>query len=107
MFTVFVITKISNSSMNKLTNNKNIDRASAIDIWYQVFYKTTNGTPPWWWKTNQKPKDKQKSDFNNTDIKLIKEYYNINNKDIDFLIKFYSDKLKEDIKRLKKFKSEK
>ena len=88
-------------------NNKNIDRASAIDIWYQVFYKTTNGTPPWWWKTNQKPKDKQKSDFNNTDIKLIKEYYNINNKDIDFLIKFYSDKLKEDIKRLKKFKSEK
>ena len=34
-------------------NNKNIDRASSIDVWYQIFYKTTNGTPSWWWKTKQ------------------------------------------------------
>ena len=87
-------------------NNKNVNRASAIDIWYQVFYKTTNGTPPWWWKTKQPQKVKTKSEFINSDIKLIKDYYNLKDVDIDFLIKFYSEKLKEDIKRLKKFKKD-
>jgi len=82
-------------------NNKNIDRPSAIDIWYQVFYKTTNGTPQWWWKTKQAAK--LKSEFISTDIKLIKEYYDITDNDIKFLIKYYNEKLKEDIKRLKKF----
>ncbi len=83
-------------------NNKNVNRASAMDIWYQVFYKTTNGTPQWWWKTKVEPKPK--SEFINTDIKLVKSYYDITDSDIKFLIKFHPEKLKEDIKRLKKFK---
>jgi len=82
-------------------NNKNVNRASAMDIWYQVFYKTTNGTPQWWWKT--KVEAKQKSEFINADIKLVKSYYDITDTDIKFLIKFQPEKLKEDIKRLKKF----
>ena len=82
-------------------NNKNVDKPSAIDIWYQVFYKTTNGTPQWWWKTKQAAKEK--SEFINADIKLVKEYYDITDNDIKFLIKYYNEKLKEDIKRLKKF----
>lgn len=85
-------------------NNKNVNRASAMDIWYQVFYKTTNGTPSWWWNTKVEPKIK--SEFVNSDIKLVKSYYNISDSDIKFLIKFYPDKLKEDIKRLKKFNKE-
>jgi len=85
-------------------NNKNIDKSSAVDVWYQVFYKITNGTPTWWWKTKQAAKIK--SEFTNNDIKLIKEYYNITDNDIKFLAKFYSEKLKEDIKRLKKFVNE-
>jgi len=88
-------------------NNKNIDKPSAIDVWFQVFYKITNGTPQWWWKTKQSPKEKQKSDFSTADLKIIKDYYNIKDRDINFLTKFYSEKLKEDIKRLKKFKNEK
>lgn len=87
-------------------NNKNIDKASSIDIWYQIFYKTTNGTPQWWWQTKQNKESKVKSDFNNVDLKLIKEYYELTDRDIKFLITYYSDKLKEDIKRLKKFKKE-
>ena len=82
-------------------NDKNVNRASAMDIWYQVFYKTTNGTPQWWWKTKQEVK--QKSEFATADIKFIKSYYDITDSDIKFLIKFKSEKLKEDIKRLKKF----
>lgn len=82
-------------------NSKNIDKSSAIDIWYQIHYKTTNGTPSWWWKTKQSAK--LKSEFSNNDLKLIKTHHNISDNDINFLIKFSSDKLKEEIKRLKKF----
>lgn len=82
-------------------NNKNIDKASAIDVWYEVFYNTTNGTPRWWWET--KPPKKEKRIFTSADTKLIKEYYNLTDNDLDFLINHYSDKLKIDIKRIKKF----
>lgn len=85
-------------------NNKNINKSSAIDIWYQVFYKTTNGTPLWWWNTSKSKKEANKEkEINKNDIKLIKEYYNISDRDINFLIKFYNDKLLDDIKRIKKF----
>lgn len=87
-------------------NNKNIDKASAIDVWYQVFYKTTNGTPDWWWKTSQKSKEKIKSEFTAADLKFIKEYYQLTDNDIKFLVKYCSDKLKLNIKRLKKFKKD-
>jgi hypothetical protein len=82
-------------------NNKNINKASAIDLWYQIFYKTTNGIPQWWWKTKQQAKPK--SEFSSADLKLVKKHYNISDNDISFLVKFYNQKLKEDIKRLKKF----
>jgi hypothetical protein len=83
-------------------NNKNIDKASAIDVWYQIFYKATKGTPVWWWKTNKKRR-KEKSKFSNKDLKFIKEYYSLNDNDIVFLETYYENKMKEDIKRLKKF----
>ena len=84
-------------------NSKNIDKPGALDIWYQLFYKTTKGVPQWWWKTKQETKIKPK--FNNADLKMIRDYYDITNKDVDFLVNFFDEKLKDDIKRLKKFKS--
>lgn len=83
-------------------NNKNIDKPSAIDVWYQIFYKTTNGTPYWWWKTKQQKK-KIKSTFNNNDLNLIKDYYSFTDNDVNFLEKYYISELKEDIKRIKRF----
>ena len=87
-------------------NNKNINKSSSLDIWHQIFYNTTNGAPDWWWKTKQPAKNKIKPEFSSNDINLIKDYYDIKNNDIDFLIKYYSQDLKSDIKRLKKFKNE-
>jgi hypothetical protein len=84
-------------------NSKNIDKPGALDIWYQLFYKTTKGVPQWWWKTKQETKIKPK--FNNADLKIVQDYYSITNKDMDFLVNFFDEKLKDDIKRLKKFKS--
>jgi len=87
-------------------NNKNTNKASSIDIWYKIFYNTTNGTPQWWWQTKQPSKNKVKSEFNNNDLKFIKDYYDIKDRDIEFLIKYYNQELKDDIKRLKKFSKE-
>ncbi|MCK9416068.1 hypothetical protein M0Q97_05345 [Candidatus Dojkabacteria bacterium] len=83
-------------------NNRNVDKSSAIDIWYKIFKNTTYDTPSWWWKSKQ-TKNKPKSEFASSDLKLIKDYYELTNGDIKFLITYYKDILKDDIKRLKKF----
>lgn len=82
-------------------NNKNINRASSIDIWFQIFINST-GIPQWWWKTNANPK--VKLIIPNADMKLFKEYYDLTDNDINFLIKYKHEKMKLDIKRIKKFK---
>lgn len=85
-------------------NNKNIDKSEALDIWYHLFYNKTKDVPNWWWKTKQTKNTKIiKSEFSDSDIKLIKSYYNINDNDINFLIHYYSEKMKNDILRIKKF----
>lgn len=83
-------------------NNKNVNRASAIDVWFQVFYKITNGTPSWWWLT-KKNKETIKTEFVNKDLKMIKDFYELTDYDIKFLTTYFKDDLKIDIKRIKKF----
>lgn len=86
-------------------NNKNINKSSSIDIWFQIFYNI-KGIPEWWWQSKKQLKVKIKSEFNDNDLKIIKDYYSLTNKDIDFLIEFYPENLRKDIKRLKKFRKE-
>lgn len=82
-------------------NNKNINKSSSMDLWYQFFYNTTNGTPAWWWLT--KTNKKTKSDISNTDLKMVKQYHELTNNDIKFLSTYFKDYLKNEIKRIKKF----
>lgn len=103
-FKLFRKFAISNIKVSQFFNNKNVDKASVIDIYYHRFYKTTNGTPDWWWKTNQTKKSK--NDIVNADVKLIKDYYELTDNDMKFLTTYYNDKLIVDIKRIKKFKKE-
>lgn len=83
-------------------NYKSINKASAIDVWFQICYKTTNGTPDWWWKSKQTKKS-IKSEFTKNDIELVKNFHKLKDNDIDFLIKYNKDELKENIKKIKKF----
>ena len=84
-------------------NSKNVDRASAIDIWFHIFYNV-KGLPNWWWKTKQNTIKKEKPKFSKDDIKLLKDFYELTDRDIDFLIKYQEDDMKENIKKIKKFK---
>ena len=82
-------------------NNKNIDKSSATDVWFQIFYNL-KGTPDWWWKTKQTKI--VKSNFSNEDLKIFKSFYKLSDTDINFLIKYEEIKVKESIKKIKKFK---
>ena len=83
-------------------NNKNLDRSSSLDIWFAIFGNTTN-IPDWYWKTKAKKSIKIKPKFKKDEIDDLMERYNINERDIDFLILYYEGELKKTIKRLKKF----
>jgi len=83
-------------------NNKNIDKSSSLDIWFNIFSKSTN-VPSWYWKTKLKKSTKSTSKFKKVEIEDIKDRYELNDSDIDFLILYHEEDMKHTIKRLKKF----
>jgi len=83
-------------------NNKNINKPSSLDIWFAIFGSTTN-IPGWYWQTKINKTTKIKSKFKKEEIDDLMKRYNINERDVDFLILYYEEDLKETIKRIKKF----
>lgn len=82
-------------------NNKNISKASSLDIWFSFFKNTTN-IPRWY--SLAKLSKKKKHSLKNEDVVNIKDRYKLTDKDFDFLRKYYENDIKIKIKKLKKFK---
>ena len=83
-------------------NKKGMDKASAMDIWYQFFIKMrTNGVPSWYWGPKKTPKEKPL--ISKDEKEFLKEFYVIKDKDVDFLVKYYPDDVLEEVKKYKKF----
>lgn len=80
-------------------NHKNIDKASAIDLWNQHF-KNTYRIPDWYWppKNRVKPTKNKKGNYD-----LIKERDELKDFEMDFLEKYYEKDLKLEMKKLSKF----
>jgi hypothetical protein len=83
-------------------NNKNIDKSSALDIWYNFFIKQkTTDIPGWYWfKLSGK---KEKSVIKKEDIEFLVDYYDIKKEDIEFLVKYFPDELSNEVKKFNKF----
>lgn len=84
---------------NKL-NHKYIDKASAIDEWYNKF-SNSRVIPKWYWDPKdriKKTKSSSKSNFN-----YIKQREDLEDYDIEFLEKHFLNELKEEMKKLNKF----
>ena len=83
-------------------NNKNIDKASALDIWYNFFIKKrAQGIPTWYWfKQTIK---KEKFPYNNEEVEFLTNFYSITKKDLNFLIEYFPIDVEEEIKKFKKF----
>lgn len=82
-------------------NNKFIQRDSAIDLWYLYFKKLTKqeDMPSFWWIKNPNKKDKEKS-VSKSNKELIMNYYDLSEKDFEFLYKYYKDDVDYKIKIL-------
>ena len=84
-------------------NDKNVDKASAIDQW-NIKFKDQQGIPGWYWTTKSKKeanKIKKEKDYD-----LIKSRYGLIEEEMKFLIEFFKKDLDNDMKQIKSFTEE-
>jgi hypothetical protein len=82
-------------------NDKNIDKASAVDMWFEYF-KDVNIIPDWYWDTKNRKSAVEVKKYSG-DYKKVKERHGLKDKDIEFLVRFYEDELKNEMKKMNKF----
>ena len=84
---------------SKKFNHKNIDKASAIDLWFDKF-KHINKIPTWYWdpKDRIKPSKIKKNDYD--DIKFRED---LDDEEIIFLEKYFEEDLKKELRNIKKY----
>jgi len=81
-------------------NDKNIDKATSMDIWFQFLKKETR-TPFWFWKGATKRKEPDMKNW-----QLLRDFYELEIKDIDVICEMFPNDVKEEIKRLELIKNE-
>ena len=85
----------------QLLNNKNIQRDSALDLWY-LFFRNINQktTPGWWFTKNPNKKEEKIKDISKSDKQMLMEYDGLSEKDFEFLCEHYRDDVDYRIKIL-------
>jgi len=83
-------------------NSKNIDKSSALDVWYHFFIKQrTTDIPNWYWfKLSNK---KEKSILKKDEEEFFLEFYDLKREDLNFLIEHYSEELTNEVQKFRKF----
>lgn len=81
-------------------NDKNIDKATSMDIWFEFLRKETR-IPFWFWKGATKRKEPEIKNW-----QLIRDFYQLDMKDIHTLCEMFDEDVKEEIKRLELIKKE-
>lgn len=81
-------------------NLKGIDKATAMDIWFQ-FLRTQIRTPEWFWKGPTKKKDPPIKDW-----KIMAEFHNMEMDDVYMLCELFPKDVKAEIERIKEIQKE-
>jgi len=82
------------TTKSQLLNNKNIDKSSALDLWY--YYMLDKPYPNWFWSKSPKF---DKSELDDKDFKLLFEKMGLNKEDdLIYLIQNYPDIIMEELK---------
>jgi hypothetical protein len=82
-------------------NNKFIDKASALDTWYNYF-SDARGIPGWYWSKSTKEKEKIKK-IPSADKQDFIDRNDLNENDYNFLEKHFKEEVEEEIKKIKKY----
>lgn len=85
-------------------NKKSMDESSALDLWYYFFIKKRIfGTPKWYWFKLSTTKKKKQTKYKIEEIDFLKNFYDIKDDDIEYLIKYHPNEIEEEIKKYRKF----
>jgi hypothetical protein len=88
--------------ISKKFNHKYIDKASAIDMWFEYFKNSSfYKLPGWYWDPKNRIKPTKANKKSNYDA--IKQREDLDDFDMKFLEKFYEEDLKNEMKKLNKF----
>ena len=82
-------------------NDKNIDKASAIDMW-NIYFEKTVGLPGWYWAKSNGKIEKVKK-LPKADRELILKNNDITEHELDFMIEHNLDEVETEVKKLKRF----
>lgn len=80
----------------QLLNLKSIDKISAMNLWYR--FMLAQPYPSWLWTKTEKT---QKSDLVQKDYILLLRRLGVKDLDLDYLIEFHPDFIKEELKYFK------
>jgi hypothetical protein len=81
-------------SQAQLLNNKSIDSVSAMDTWF--IFSSSIPYPKWFWSKSKSTKIK--SEISEDEIIFLMTEYDLKRDDLDIIIKFYPEIVKEEIK---------
>lgn len=85
-------------------NKKNIDKSLALDLWFLYLrHKKRNNIFNWFW--SKVPKNTNK-EFSDSEYKLLMLKLEIRKEDLDILIMYHMDFLKEELKYFKELKKQ-
>lgn len=82
---------------SQLLNDKNQDKVAAMDLWFH--FMSTQPYPKWFWSKSEKEKDK--SGYSDKEINELLFNLQITKSELDLLIEWYPDLIKEELKYYK------
>lgn len=86
----------------KQFNDKNIDKASVMDLWFEFFSKKFVDIPKWYWNTSRKKSNKIIKKLRQDDIKILKRYYDLSDSDFEYLYKNFESELLSELENIKR-----
>lgn len=81
----------------KLLNNKMIDKVTGMNLWFHFMFKKPY--PDFFWSKSEKSKNSDV--FSDKEIKLLLISYNLKIEELEFLIKYFPEEVKEELKYTK------
>ena len=82
---------------SQLLNDKYQDKIAGMDLWF--YFMKSEPYPKWFWSKSEKEKDK--SELSDKEIKELLFNLQITRDELDLLIKWYPDLIKEELKYYK------
>lgn len=84
-------------NLSQLLNDKAIDKVAGMDLWFH--FMEGKPYPKWFWSKSEKSKDN--SGLSDKERINLLNHLQIKSDELDFLMKYHSDEIKEELKYLK------